>query len=283
MNPPAFQFYPDDFIGGTVDMTAEDCGAYIRLLCYQWGHGKAPLSKEAIDRVAGCVVSDHVLSKFRRGKNVRLEAERAKQVAYRQKQAINGAKGGRPEKPKPNPSLAFGLSQTEPKKSSPSPSPSPSTEHEREYARGREPDFPECNGNPTLLEVIAKAEMIGLLSWKAEDWFNEMQGCGWLDYQHRPVRDWASVLTRVKVKWEADGRPTSPPKARVQPNGERAKSPMDLKTIIQAKETTAAALRTRFCSDTAIDAIWSDNAKKQEFFTIKREIKQLTAQLSNMA
>ena len=135
----------------------------------------------------------------------------------------------------------------------------------------------------TLNEVLAAASMIGLAAWKAEDWFNEMEGCGWLDHNRRPVHNGRAVLARVKVKWESDGRPTSPPKPRTTANGERAKSPMDLKTIIQAKETTAAAIRTKFCSDTAIDAVWSDNAKRQEFFAIKREIKQLTTQLSNMA
>ena len=126
MTSPAFQFYPDDFIGGTVDLSTEEVGAYIRLLCYQWGRGAIPTTKIALDRVAGCAVSDAVLEKFPNCKNKRLEKERKKQREYRAKQAINGAKGGRPRKPNPNPSLSFGLSQTEPKKSSPSPSPSPS-------------------------------------------------------------------------------------------------------------------------------------------------------------
>jgi uncharacterized protein YdaU (DUF1376 family) len=33
--PPAFQFYADDFLGGTIDLTTEEVGAYIRLLCFQ--------------------------------------------------------------------------------------------------------------------------------------------------------------------------------------------------------------------------------------------------------
>lgn len=238
---PAFQFYPDDFIGGTVDMTAEDVGAYIRLLCYQWGHGKAPLTKDAIDRVAGCVVSDTVLSKFRRGKNTRLEHERRKQIEYREKQAVNGAKGGRPKKPKPNPSLSFGLSQTEPKESSPSPSPSPIAERESQ------PDFPECNGHPTLNEVLAKADMIGLAAWKAEDWFNEMAGGGWLDHQHRPIKDWTAVLTRVRTKWESDGRPNSPPKPRYGPKSS-AENPRNFgmpSTAQQTSDRIVAELKAR--------------------------------------
>ena len=125
MNPPAFQFYADDFIGGTVAMSAEECGAYIRLLCYQWGKGSIPETQALLDRIAGASVTETVLDKFPGRKNPRLEFERRKQIEYRAKQAINGAKGGRPAKPKPNPSLSFGLTQMKPKKSSPSPSPSP--------------------------------------------------------------------------------------------------------------------------------------------------------------
>ena len=36
MNPPAFQFYTDDFLGGVSDMTQAEVGAYILLLCAQW-------------------------------------------------------------------------------------------------------------------------------------------------------------------------------------------------------------------------------------------------------
>lgn len=75
---------------------------------------------------------------------------------------------------------------------------------------------------PSLKEVLSKASFIGLAPWKAEDWFNEMEGCGWLDYSHRPIADWCAVLTRVKTKWESDGRPSSPPKNRnTQPSRPR--------------------------------------------------------------
>lgn len=66
-------------------------------------------------------------------------------------------------------------------------------------------------------------------------------------------------------------------------NGATTMNPMNIKTIIQAKQTKAAELRTRYCSDTAIDAIWSDAGKRKEFFDLKKEIKNLNDQLSNMA
>ena len=93
MNPPAFQFYPDDFIGGTVDLSTEDVGAYIRLLCYQWGRGSIPDAPLSLQRIAGCQVSKDVLSKFPGGKNRRLELVRSEQIEYRKTRAKVGKLG----------------------------------------------------------------------------------------------------------------------------------------------------------------------------------------------
>lgn len=97
-------------------------------------------------------------------------------------------------------------------RSSPSPSPSPSLAGES-TADAKNQSLPECS-HPSISEVIETAKIIGLAEWKAVDWFHEMKGCGWLDFNHRPVRDWRSVMTRVKVKWEADGRPAGPKPSR---------------------------------------------------------------------
>src|SRR6202142_4565382 len=121
-------------MGGTSHFTAQETGAYIRLLCHQWGNGKIPSEKSQLSLVAHGDVTDAVLAKFPNGRNRRLEKERKKQREYREKQRINGALGGRPLKPKPNPSLSNrnptvieNGTQTEPKKSFPSPSPSPTS------------------------------------------------------------------------------------------------------------------------------------------------------------
>lgn len=83
--------------------------------------------------------------------------------------------------------------------------------HEREHG-----SFAE---RPSLEEVKFYASTIGLGAWKAEDWFQEMEGCGWLDFNKRPIAKWQAVLQRVRTKWEADGRPTTPPPARNGANG----------------------------------------------------------------
>lgn len=59
------------------------------------------------------------------------------------------------------------------------------------------------------VQVFAKTS--GVLEWKARDWFEEMDGCGWKDHAGRDIQNWQSVFGRMKSKWEADGRPSGPP------------------------------------------------------------------------
>lgn len=98
--PPAFQFYPADFLSGAGDMTCEETGAYIRLLCQQWNKGGLPDDDARLAIMAGqCQASALAKAKSKFGmsedgllRNARLEQEREKQNAYRAKQAENGAK-----------------------------------------------------------------------------------------------------------------------------------------------------------------------------------------------
>lgn len=123
MRPPAFQFYADDFLAGTSDMTTEEVGAYIRLLCHQWNKGGIPNDPERIALMSGGIAKPHAVAKFRLCedgmlRNARLERERDKQTKYREKQAVNGAKRW-VGNAKPH-------AKDEPNACSPSPSPSPS-------------------------------------------------------------------------------------------------------------------------------------------------------------
>jgi len=98
--PPAFQFYADNFLEGTGDMTPEEVGVYIRLLCHQWSKGGLEPDDQRLQIMAGqCRASALAKAKTKFGigedgllRNARLERERVKQAAYREKQAENGAK-----------------------------------------------------------------------------------------------------------------------------------------------------------------------------------------------
>lgn len=52
--PPAFQFYPNDFIldNDLKTMSNEAVGMYIKLLCYDWMNDGIPADKRAIMRLA---------------------------------------------------------------------------------------------------------------------------------------------------------------------------------------------------------------------------------------
>lgn len=103
---PAFQFYVDDFLAGTLELSQADVGAYIRLLCFQWNRGSIPVETEKQQRLAGGSVSVDVLAKFRlqpdgRLVNERMERERQKQIAYREMQAKKGIASGKARRKEP--------------------------------------------------------------------------------------------------------------------------------------------------------------------------------------
>lgn len=119
MKAPAFQFYPADFLVGVALFTNEEIGVYIRLLCYQWNHGRLPKDSKMIARLAVTTEKKilKVLHKFESDTNgffnQRLEIERKKQEDYRNRQALNGQRrwvGNAKPHSKPNP-IAQGLEQ----------------------------------------------------------------------------------------------------------------------------------------------------------------------------
>ena len=99
MKPPAFQFYADDFIGGTITMNHQERGLYILLLCLQWTQGKitgddiAHLSADMPQHSVFKVRGKFLESEDGGLRNERLEQERAKQVAFRAKKEIAGKAG----------------------------------------------------------------------------------------------------------------------------------------------------------------------------------------------
>lgn len=123
MKLPAFQFYADDFLAGTLDMSPAEVGAYIRLLCHQWARGDIPVADaDKLARIAGGLVSDDVLAKFPNGKNERLERVRVRQAEFRD---LQSRKGKASAKARFNRGSTGTQPNHQPKLNSPSPSPSP--------------------------------------------------------------------------------------------------------------------------------------------------------------
>ena len=102
-NPPAFQFYPQDFLTGVMYLTMEERGMYITLLSIQWSKNKIP--KKRLGFILGIEweeVPELVKEKFvDQGDyliNERLFKISEERRIFVEKQVLNGRKGGRPTK-----------------------------------------------------------------------------------------------------------------------------------------------------------------------------------------
>jgi uncharacterized protein YdaU (DUF1376 family) len=140
---PAFQFYADDFLAGTMTMTNEERGAYISLLCLQWSKGS--VTELDIQRI--CLgMPTHCQgicqSKFQLGddghyRNQRLEVERSKQRERSEKQRdIANLRWNKDAKAMPThyQEDAEAYARSVPEVCFPSPSPSPKEDTKKEKA-----------------------------------------------------------------------------------------------------------------------------------------------------
>lgn len=106
-HPPSFDFYPDDFIGGTLGMHPCARGIYISLLCHQWSHGSMNLTNNRqLVQITGAMPDElnqhlpEVLLKFEQlengeFQNVRLEREYTRKMEICRKRAESGGLGGK--------------------------------------------------------------------------------------------------------------------------------------------------------------------------------------------
>lgn len=104
--PPAFQFYPADWLADAKvqTLTTAQEGIYIRLLCYCWREGFLPVDSSAIAQLCKRDVTEldieHVLKLFfvlKDGQyhNPRLEKERIKQIEHAKERSKSGKLGAK--------------------------------------------------------------------------------------------------------------------------------------------------------------------------------------------
>lgn len=100
---PAFLFYPESFLVGVMDMTDEEVGQYIRMLCRQ--HQKGHIPAKVMERQEEAVQEKFSIDGQGKYYNKRLEYEMEQRRAFAERQehrakvnSENGKKGGRPRK-----------------------------------------------------------------------------------------------------------------------------------------------------------------------------------------
>jgi len=195
-NPPAFQLYADDFLGGTIHFTDAEAGLYMRLLCVQWSAGGIPDNDEEIASYGkGGTPIARVKAKFEKCadgllRNQRLESERQKQIAFRESRAANGKLGGRPCKASDN------LVVLKSKATESSPSPISSLLSPKEE-RGDAPAREGCHEVPDLNQAIAAVQSDGIptdfIQLAHADW-TDNAGCN----ANGKAKPWTAY---VRTRW----------------------------------------------------------------------------------
>jgi uncharacterized protein YdaU (DUF1376 family) len=213
---PAFQFYADDFLAGTSDMSAEEVGGYIRLLCHQWTKGGIPNDPDRAGRMATLLGSPslgYVLAKFSLCndgmlRNERLEQVRAEQEAYKLRQSSSGRNGAEKRwskcqndgNPNGNPNgvaiatpMATPMAKRWPQDSSPSPSPSPNNKEESIAPKSQRSRFVA----PSVQEVETACIEIGLPTSEAGKFIDYYESKGW-KVNKSQMKSWIASLRNWK-------------------------------------------------------------------------------------
>lgn len=211
---PAFQFYADDFLAGTADMSAEEVGGYIRLLCHQWSKGGIPSDEERSARIAGLMGSPsirYVLAKFTLCdgdtlKNARLEQIRQEQAEYKLQQSSAGKNGAQKRwdkvKNNGNPNgepiaipMATPMANGWQNDSSPSPTPTPNNKEESIAPKSQRSTF----AVPSVEEVEAECVKIQLAVSEAEKFVNYYESKGWVVGRSK-MKSWRHSLLGWKSR-----------------------------------------------------------------------------------
>lgn len=101
---PWMPLYCDDMIASTQDMSCEELGAYLRLLCHLWTRGPLPLDETVICRIAATKKSvwRRISGRFSPVtrddgtpglSQTRLESERCKRQRFAEERAESGRRG----------------------------------------------------------------------------------------------------------------------------------------------------------------------------------------------
>lgn len=104
--------------------------------------------------------------------------------------------------------------------------------------------------------------------------YNQLAGRGWVDGAGRDITSWRN---HIHYRWQVEKKEweDGPPKRQL--------SPMDIRTIIAAKDKKRADLRAKYCSEGPLSNDWRDPNARADYITLSKEIKTLNNQLSNMA
>lgn len=228
MNPPAFQLYADDFLAGTADMTAEEVGIYIRLLCHSWNKKGLKNDEKRLGILVGQCGGNAMASamevlraKFELGtdgrwRNRRLEEVRAERQKYSETQSHNAhlrwEKVKNTPRPAPASPDATAHAMASPSQCSPSPTPSPNN-REREKGDQVVPErhFAEAVV-PSWEEVRKMASVSAVPEDVARAFYDHYENNNlWANRHGRPINVRGSLVVWCNRSRTANGNPARQP------------------------------------------------------------------------
>jgi uncharacterized protein YdaU (DUF1376 family) len=202
--PPAFQFYPGDFLSDetVAMMNHEERGIYITLLCHCWLEGSIPADEAKIARLIHCksealapVMHAFATSEADASRLIhpRLEEERLKQQERRSLLSEAGKKGGRPrvnaaEKPRLNEARA----ERKPQKALQSSS----------SAFGNSASLIRSCSPPSLEDCVDEFTRAGGTEEMAKAFHVKHESCEWM-HGHTPIRHWRPLVGKYIANWRA--------------------------------------------------------------------------------
>lgn len=207
---PAFLFYTSDFLSGVVDLTMEERGQYITLLCLQ--HQKGFLNEKTIRLCVGSVSVD-VMSKFKQSEdgnyyNERLLEEVEKRKFFIDSRRENGLKGGRPKASvKPN-----GYPNVE-ANDYPNGKPSENLPENKDDNKDDKEDKKGFSKKPTKDEFLKYCEercaTQGLRFFqhksKASVKYDAWDANGWKDLNGNKISNWKAKIVANLQYWKDEG------------------------------------------------------------------------------
>lgn len=247
-NAPAFQFYVDDFLGGTTHMSNEEVGLYIRLLCMQWSHGIVTDRHVRAFHAGADVVAFILSEKFtkvdggyrnRRLEEVRELSRMRKQAASKGGSKTAATRVAKSQQTDQQSRQQTGVAKLNPPSPTPSPTPSSSSDSVSNsvssvFGPGGQREIKPrhvAEAPPSVAEVRQCMADAGLPD-DAERFVAFYSANGWKQGRGKPIVDWRAAARL----WRSDSAGASPPV-----------------TFAQQREANTLAAVSEFVSDGGSD------------------------------
>lgn len=288
---PYMQFYPADWIRDTRALSISAKGAWIEIICAMWNssvRGEISLSIAALSRAIGATDKATVkaLREIEEHQVCDVEWLENDRVTLRSRRIIREAQvwQSKSESARKAVNIRWGKPDTDVLRTHYERNTTSDTRHQTPEVQERatsaggfgEPE-PEAH-IPTLQEVQEQAKLQGVTPEVAQKFFDHYEGNNlWLNGHGRLI-NWQLKLPT----WQQRER-TLPAKSPAAEAPGRPRSVWELKSVIEAKEKIAKALKDRHTYEAAMGVEWDNEAKKAEYRKLRAEIKELNNQIAKTA